>query len=57
MSRVPGADGGSPRAEAVSALLALGYRSAEITRLLERIDTAGRSAEQIIRDALRASSA
>lgn len=46
----------SPRNEAYSALLALGYRGAEVNRLLEKVVTADRSAEQIIRDALKASS-
>ena len=54
----PAADGPgstSPRSEAHSALLALGYRSAEVKRLLDRVDTRDRSAEDIIRDALKAS--
>lgn len=41
------------RGEAMSALAALGYRSAEITRMLESIDTTGRSTEEIIRLALQ----
>lgn len=57
VSVAPGLSTGSPRAEAVSALLALGYRSAEVTRLLDRIETSDRTAEQIIRDALKLSGA
>ena len=37
-------------------LLALGYKSAEVTRLIDKVDTDGRSAQDIIRDALKASS-
>ena len=55
VSVAPGLATGSARAEAVSALLALGYRSAEVTRLLDRVETNERTAEQIIRDALKLS--
>lgn len=41
------------RSEAADALVALGYKPAEVNRLLERLDTSERSAEEIIRDALR----
>jgi Holliday junction DNA helicase RuvA len=45
---------GAPAAsEAESALLALGYRPAEVTRMLSRLDTAGLSTEALIREALR----
>lgn len=56
ISAAPGTSGGSPRAEAVSALLALGYRSAEVSRLIDQVETKDRTAEEIIRDALKASS-
>jgi len=39
--------------EAVSALVALGYKSAEATRMVDRVDADGASAEEIIRLALR----
>lgn len=42
-----------PASEAESALLALGYRPAEITRMLSSVDTAGMSTESLIREALR----
>ena len=40
--------------EAYDALLALGYRSTEATRMLKSVETTDRSAEDIIRDALKA---
>ena len=42
-----------PRQEAVDALIALGYKPAEVTKLVNRLDTDGQSAEDIIRSALR----
>jgi len=42
-----------PRSEAVDALVALGYRPAEVKRLLAQLDTDDKSAEDIIRLALR----
>lgn len=44
---------GSAQTEAYSALVALGYRGAEVTRMLRGIDTAGHSTEDIIRLALQ----
>jgi len=45
---------GTPAAsEAESALLSLGYRPAEVTRMLSRLDTASLSTEALIREALR----
>ncbi len=43
----------SPRGEAFDALMALGYKPNEINRLLGKIDTADKSAEDIIRLALK----
>jgi Holliday junction DNA helicase RuvA len=42
-----------PRSEAVDALVALGYRPTEVKRLLARLDIEDKSAEDIIRLALR----
>ena len=44
-----------PRNEAFDALLSLGYRANEINRLLAKLDVANKSAEDIIRLALRQS--
>jgi Holliday junction DNA helicase RuvA len=44
----------SPQAEAYSALVALGYKPAEVTRLLQKVDPAATSTEEMIRHALRA---
>jgi Holliday junction DNA helicase RuvA len=46
----------SPQAEAFSALVALGYKPAEVTRLLQKIDPAVTTTEELIRHALRATS-
>lgn len=43
----------NPRSEAFDALVALGYKPNEVKRLLEKFDLAGKSAEDIIRAALR----
>lgn len=42
-----------PSSEAESALLALGYRPAEVTRMLGKLDATGLSTEALIREALR----
>lgn len=42
-----------PASEAESALLALGYRPNEVTRLLASLDTSGLSTEALIKEALR----
>jgi Holliday junction DNA helicase RuvA len=44
----------TPQAEAFSALVALGYKPAEVTRLLQKVDDAVTSTEEMIRHALRA---
>ncbi len=50
--------GGEPQsgaqAEAFSALVALGYKPAEVTRLLKAVDSAAQTTEDIIRRALQA---
>lgn len=43
----------NPRSEAVDALIALGYKAAEVNRLIGSMDVSGQSAEDIIRSALR----
>ena len=43
----------SPQSEAFSALVALGYKPAEVTRLLQKVDPAVTSTEDMIRHALR----
>ena len=43
----------APQSEAADALVALGYRPAEVTRLLKRLDLDGLSTEDIIRQALK----
>lgn len=48
--------GPSPQAEAFSALVALGYKPAEITRLLQKVDPTVTTTEELIRHALRAAS-
>jgi Holliday junction DNA helicase RuvA len=51
-----GGAGPSPQAEAFSALVALGYKPAEVTRLLQKVDAAAITTEELIRHALRAAS-
>jgi len=50
----PGAGPGAAQQEAYSALLALGYRPAEIVRLLKGVAAEGGSTEDLIRRALKA---
>lgn len=45
--------GASPRSEAFDALVALGYKPAEVNKLLEKLDLDELSAEDIIRQALK----
>jgi holliday junction DNA helicase RuvA len=53
----PGASAPSPQAEAFSALVALGYKPPEVTRLLQKVDPSVTTTEELIRHALRAVSA
>ncbi|HET7202547.1 MAG TPA: Holliday junction branch migration protein RuvA [Steroidobacteraceae bacterium] len=46
----------SPQAEAFSALVALGYKPPEVTRLLQKVDPSVTTTEELIRHALRAAS-
>jgi holliday junction DNA helicase RuvA len=46
-----------PQAEAFRALLALGYKPAEVTRLLKTVDPAAQTTEELIRGALQAAAA
>jgi len=46
---------GDPVKEALTALVALGYRPAEASRMVEKVDSAGLGSEDIIREALKAS--
>ena len=48
---------GGAQAEAFSALIALGYKPAEVTRLLKAVDPAAQTIEDIIRGALQAAAA
>jgi Holliday junction DNA helicase RuvA len=50
---VPGVAVNGPQAEAFSALIALGYKPAEITRLLKAVDPAAKTVEDLIRGALQ----
>jgi len=43
----------TPQAEAFSALVALGYKPAEVTRLLQKVDPSITTTEELIRHALR----
>jgi Holliday junction DNA helicase RuvA len=43
----------SPKSEAVDALIALGYRTSEVNKLIASLDVDGQTAEDIIRQALR----
>jgi Holliday junction DNA helicase RuvA len=47
-------DGRSAEAEAYAALVALGYRPGEVTRLLKSVDNEGAGTEELIRRALQA---
>jgi Holliday junction DNA helicase RuvA len=45
------------QAEAFSALVALGYKPAEVTRLLKNVDASARTTEELIRGALQVAAA
>ena len=47
-------DGASAQTEAYAALVALGYRPVEVTRLLKSVDNEGAKTEELIRRALQA---
>jgi holliday junction DNA helicase RuvA len=49
--------GGEAQSEAFSALVALGYKPVEVTRLLKSVDPAARTTEELIRGALQAAAA
>jgi holliday junction DNA helicase RuvA len=48
------AQASNPQAEAFSALVALGYKPPEVTRLLQKVDQSVTTTEELIRHALRA---
>ena len=56
MGAVPVAVGASPETEAYGALIALGYRPAEATRLLKAVGPGTHSTEELIRRALQGAS-
>lgn len=47
------AGGGSPVQEAISALIALGYKNQDAHRMVKKVSVKGKSSEEIIRSALR----
>jgi Holliday junction DNA helicase RuvA len=49
--------GGGAQSEAFSALVALGYKPAEVTRLLKTVDSSAKTTEELIRGALQAAAA
>jgi Holliday junction DNA helicase RuvA len=56
LTQVNGQGSSGAQGEAFSALVALGYKPAEVTRLLQKIDPAVTTTEDLIRHALRATS-
>lgn len=54
LSAGSGGAGGNAQAEAFNALVALGYKPAEVTRLLKAVDPAVQTVEEMIRKALQA---
>jgi len=52
-ARAAGGSSTGPAAEAFAAMVALGYRPVEVTRLLKRLDTQDLATEDIIREALK----
>jgi Holliday junction DNA helicase RuvA len=53
VSTQPGRVASDARSEAIDALIALGYKPREVSQLVDKLQTDGRSSEDIIRDALR----
>jgi len=53
VSTQPGQVASDARSEAIDALIALGYKPREVSQLVDKLDTEGRTSEDIIRDALR----
>lgn len=53
MTTVPGPAGDTARADAVSALVALGYKPAEAARMANAVDEGASTSEEIIRAALK----
>ena len=51
--QAPAGASGGPAAEAFAAMVALGYRPSEVSRLLKQVATDGSATEEIIREALR----
>ncbi|HSN70206.1 MAG TPA: Holliday junction branch migration protein RuvA [Steroidobacteraceae bacterium] len=49
----PASAAAEPQAEAFSALVALGYKPAEVTRMLKNVDASAGTTEELIRQALR----
>ena len=49
--------GGGAQSEAFSALVALGYKPAEVTRLLKSVDSSAKTTEELIRGALQVAAA
>jgi len=56
-TNIGAAGGGEPsssRVDAVNALVTLGYKPAEVQKMLDRVDTDGKDTEEILRSVLRA---
>ncbi|MGI9343285.1 MAG: Holliday junction branch migration protein RuvA [Gammaproteobacteria bacterium] len=49
-----GSEPSSSRVDAVNALVTLGYKPAEVQKMLDRVDTDGKNTEEILRSVLRA---
>jgi len=49
-----GGESSSSRVDAVNALVTLGYKPAEVQKMLDRVDTDGKNTEEILRSVLRA---
>lgn len=52
-----GGDTGSPEREAFGALIALGYKPPEVTKMLQSVPAGGLATEEIIRQALKSAAA